>query len=70
MRRPARVSLALHKGQLPEAESDVLVVGESHEVYTMLSGLADIAWDMGWRPSGLPGQVAQFIQNYKPVKEA
>jgi hypothetical protein len=33
-----------------------------------MSGLADIAWDMGWRPGGLSGSLARVVETYKIPK--
>jgi len=66
MKRPAVVSISrtMHEGQAEP--NPVLLEGEASEVYDTMSGIAQIAWAMGWRPPGLTGKLAQFIQDFKP----
>lgn len=66
LRRPASVSLHFERGNasLTEAETPI-AEGEVKDVTGALFALADIAWEMGWRPRGLMGKVAHTIESYK-----
>lgn len=70
MRRPADVKMVV-KRNLPDLDGDnTLVEADERDVRDAVFGIADIAWEMGWRPAGLPGTVANLIQTYKlPPKE-
>ena len=72
MRQPGGVSIThttLDPRTTPVSNQSVLLEGEGVDVYDTLSGLAQIAWDMGWRPAGLMGGLARYIQDYKPTPE-
>lgn len=63
MRRPGSVVVTQNVNESQMRESEMLM-GDAHEVYATLSGLADIAWKMGWRPEGLMGGIANYVQSY------
>ena len=62
-KRPALVSIERHRVENPE--SSVLIDGDPKEVTDLMHGLAEIAWDMGWRPRGLSTVVGMVVQQYK-----
>ena len=67
MRRPGSVSItenALTPGSVDVPS--VTLTGDAHEVFHTVSGIAQIAWNMGWRPPGLMGGIAQYVQDFKP----
>ena len=63
MRRPGSVVVTQNVNESQMRESEILT-GDAHEVYATLSGLANIAWKMGWRPEGLMGGIANYVQAY------
>lgn len=65
MRRPANVEMKLTVGSLAREGEVVLVEGDSLEVTEVFFALADMAWEMGWRPRGLVGSLANYVQGFK-----
>jgi len=63
MRRPGSVVVRQHVNE-SVSKNEEIIIGDAHEVYSTLSGLADIAWKMGWRPEGLMGGIAHFVESY------
>lgn len=70
MRRPANVEIVTKVGDLASDGVNTLVAGDAEDVAKTLFAMAEIAWGMGWRPRGLMGSVAQFIQGFKLPPEA
>lgn len=63
MRTPVAVRIVDEK-QAIHSDS-LLLEGDAGEVQTTLNGLAEIAWDMGWRPEGLGAILAHIVKVYK-----
>jgi hypothetical protein len=65
MRQDASVSI--ERDVLPQGSdvTSVLLEGDSAEVFDTLAGIAMVAWNLGWRPPGLLGKVAQTVQDYR-----
>lgn len=67
LKRPAAVTLSIQKGELaPLPNQDSLIIeGSVGDVDGVLTAIADIAWERGWRPRGLIGLIASQIEKYK-----
>ena len=66
MRTPATVKI--DSGKAPDGvayHEDTLIHGDAAEVFDTLSGIAEIAWEMGWRPRGLDAVVSGVVKSYK-----
>lgn len=68
MRRPTMVEIRYDKNNHNEDEVP-MIQGEPGDVSYILNGIAEIAWENGWRPRGLSGTVAAVIQNYREPAE-
>ena len=69
MHRPAQVAVSYRHLEGPSASGELPVIeGDTKEVVNTLHALAEIAWESGWRPRGLPGALAAFAQLYKLPK--
>ncbi len=67
MRTPATVQITDDRPST--SHPSTLIEGDSAEVFDTLSGIAEIAWDMGWRPAGLDAVVAGVVKSYKIPKD-
>jgi hypothetical protein len=67
MKRPTLVSIKVDKNNANE-DNEPLISGDPVDISYVLNGLAQIAWECGWRPSGLANSVAGLISNYKEPK--
>jgi hypothetical protein len=65
MRRPAHVSIDIKRGNNLNASDQTIMEGDVRDVDGILDGLAEIAWNRGWRPRGMLGAVSTHIANYK-----
>jgi len=65
LKKPAGVSVSLSKGELAPQGSSTVLAGDLHEVTTTMYCLAEVAWNMGWRPPGLGPLLANVVDNYK-----
>jgi hypothetical protein len=63
MRRPAAVEVVIHKGN--DIPSKDLIDADAKEGTDTMYALADLAWELGWRPRGLTGTLAGLVANYK-----
>ena len=63
MRTPGAVEIT--KDQPSTMKTTTLIEGDSAEVFDTLSGIAEIAWSMGWRPAGLETVVSAVVKSYK-----
>ncbi len=65
-KKPGSVKITLEKHETqtlrPVISADAVVVRN------VLWGLAQIAWDMGWRPLGLGPVLARVVETYKEPK--
>ena len=68
MRRPVTVHATTDRGEGNEINSCVME-GSVRDVTGTMFSLAEIAWDMGWRPKGLAGTLARVIETYKEPTE-
>ena len=50
------------------ATVEPLFEGEAAEVYHLFEGLAEIAWEMGWRPKGLANLLGHVVTEFKLPK--
>jgi hypothetical protein len=66
MRTPATVEIQTGKQQL--ASEGLLIEGEAADVRDTLAGLAELAWDMGWRPLGLDHVLGHVVRAYELPK--
>ena len=57
-RKPINVKIRISDDPGPIMEGDV------KETIETLNCIAEIAWNNGWRPSGLPGFLAACIQKF------
>lgn len=46
-----------------------IIEGERDQVQNTMFGLAEIAWDMGWRPKGLDLVLARVVKIYELPKD-
>jgi hypothetical protein len=67
MKRPTYVSVSFDKNNFNEEEKP-LIEGDPGDVAYVMNGIAQIAWDSGWRPSGLAETVMSVVRNYKQPK--
>jgi len=65
MRRPAHVSVTFGPLETPNSSEQNVIEGDIKEVMNSMYALAEVAWDLGWRPRGFPGALAAFAQQYK-----
>lgn len=65
LKRPAGVSVSLRKGELAPQGSSMVLEGDLHEVASTMYCLAEVAWNMGWRPPGLGPTLMNVVDNYK-----
>ena len=63
MREAVHVHLTAEK--TPEKGALVLYDAEEADVFHTFSGLAEIAWEMGWRPKGLGEFLGVVIKEFK-----
>ena len=63
-RKPARISIAIEEGWTPVP----VISGDVKETVETVNCIAQIAWDMGWRPAGLAGALNHIILNHKIPK--
>lgn len=63
-RRKAQVKI---KRTIPEpgAFDEAMMTGDVKEVHGVLFGLAEIAWNMGWRPAGFIERIAGAVAAHK-----
>ncbi len=67
LKRPTLVTISFDKNNFNDDEKP-MIEGEPGDVAYVLNGIAAIAWDYGWRPSGLPETIAGVVKNYKEPK--
>jgi hypothetical protein len=63
MRTPAKVAVVADNQST--SKDSTLAEGEAADVFDTLSGIAELAWDMGWRPRGLDLVVSGVVKSYK-----
>ncbi len=63
-RKPAYVKLAISATPFGSQE-DLLFAGDTKDAHGLLFGMAQLAWNMGWRPSGLLETTMECIRSYK-----
>lgn len=68
LKRPTFVSITFDKNNHNEDEKP-MIEGDPGDVAYVLNGIARIAWDAGWRPSGLAETVQAVVRNYKEPKD-
>ena len=44
--------------------------GSTEDIGHVLNGLAQVAWDNGWRPNGLGPAITAFMSSWKPPADA
>ena len=65
MRRPGQVTILTEKSVSPGPGGNVLIEGDAAEVIGTMTGIAEIAWKMGWRPVGLGEAIIATLTNYE-----
>lgn len=63
MRVTRKVTLQVEPTEVESLET--LTEGDAADVFNTLSGMAEIAWTMGWRPLGLANTVAGVVAAYR-----
>lgn len=58
-------TLAIVAEESPTGALETLTEGDAGDVFNTLSGMAEIAWNMGWRPAGLANTVAGVVAAYR-----
>lgn len=66
MREPGHVRITTEKAT--ERTPGLLYEGDEGEVFKTFSGLAEIAWEMGWRPKGLAQVLGMVVAEFKLPK--
>jgi len=49
----------------PDTSEDLLFSGDVKDTHGIIFGIAQVAWDMGWRPAGLLEHVMETIRSHK-----
>jgi hypothetical protein len=65
-KRPASVSITTSTHETPT--SRLVYQADAKEVTDTMFALAEIAWDMGWRPAGLGPTLAAVVDRFKIPK--
>ncbi len=65
MRRPATVKVIIEKN-VSSAGLSTLIDGDPRDVSKTLQGIAEIAWSMGWRPTGLDTALIHALRTHNP----
>jgi hypothetical protein len=65
-KRPASVSITTSTHETPMSRP--VIEGDVRDVTTTMFSLAEIAWDMGWRPAGLGPTLAAVVERFKLPK--
>ncbi len=66
MRQPVKVMITTEK--VHSNSTYPLITGEAGAVSKTINGIAQIAWDLGWRPVGLGPVLARIVETYKEPK--
>ena len=67
MRQPH--GLVITKAPLePHQAPTAMYEGDEADVFHLFEGLAEIAWEMGWRPAGLGPVLAAVVKEFKLSK--
>ncbi len=70
MKQPAKVKINILRGEFAEDADDVVMQGDVTDVNGILFGLADAAWDAGWRPRGLFPALLRVMETHKLAPDA
>jgi hypothetical protein len=62
-RKPLDIKIVTAKSEDPGLKA--LWMGDPHDVLGLFGGLAEIAWDMGWRPRGFEGKLVQTVRSFQ-----
>jgi hypothetical protein len=65
MKRPASVQVTWGHLEHPTTEPQLMMEGDVKNGMDVLFSLAEMAWGYGWRPRGLAGSLAAYLQQYK-----
>lgn len=66
-KKPAKISVVTE--ELEMATESTVIEGDAKEVFSAVSSVAEIAWEMGWRPAGLVPMLSHVINNFKLPKD-
>lgn len=66
-RRNVTVSISAAQDQRTSIVPAMLT-GDVRDVSGVLNGIAQIAWDQGWRPAGLGATLAAVVERFKEPK--
>ncbi len=68
MRRPIEVKVTKEDSFANAGPRNTIETESMAHMFGMVSGFAEIAWSMGWRPRGLVATVNHVVTNYKEPK--
>jgi|TARA_R110000751_G_scaffold100154_2_gene194019 hypothetical protein len=60
-RKPSGVKVLID----PSADDNVLISGDIKETMDTLNCIAEIAWNAGWRPSGLAAHIDAVVKGHR-----
>lgn len=67
-KRPQELKITLGNDiDLTGPSSGSIMEGSTGDVGNVLNGLAQVAWDNGWRPAGLGAYLGAAVAAFKPV---
>jgi hypothetical protein len=64
LRRPGKIEVTTVKDVRPGTEG-VIIEGDAADVTDTMFALANIAWNMGWRPAGLTEALTGTLRDLK-----
>ena len=67
-KRPQHIDITRRDHDNNPAPSPILQ-GDVKDVQGILNGLAEIAWENGWRPANLAGRITHAVLTHKIPKE-
>lgn len=65
-KRPVALTITIGE-ELDQAGPHEILTGSKEDVGHIINGLAQVAWDNGWRPPGLAPSIAAFLSKWKPL---
>ncbi|MCP4899889.1 MAG: hypothetical protein GY906_23220 [bacterium] len=64
-RRPCAFSINVDQKSSVDEARGVVLQGDRFEVWHKLAAIAEVAWNLGWRPGSLVGAVDNVVKNHK-----
>lgn len=65
-KRPGSVLIGTERHETPAPRT--LIEGDVRDVQNTMFAMAEIAWDMGWRPAGLGPTLAAVVERFQLPK--